>query len=146
MTQRIRPLKVISKPSGSGSDSTTAAGSADSTTKLSDGDLGLTQCHAGARVPEHAPFRSIKQNYQLSDLLREGSGEQIEAWNNVFVPSLLAWAGAHTDPFRVNSELYSVVVPIWERVFPDISLFDDETTLIVLVKVVGRELTFPENF
>jgi hypothetical protein len=142
MTPRNRPLKVVSKPPGSGSDSTTAVGG---TMTQSGGDLGLTQCLAGARVPEHGPFRSLKQNYRLSDLLGEGGRGQVEAWNNGFVPSLLAWAGAHTDPFRVNSELYHVVVPIWERVFPDVSLFDDDNTLVTLVKVVGCGFTFRKS-
>lgn len=98
-----------------------------------------TQCHAGARVPEHFPFRPLKQDYEVSDLpFPEGSRAHIEAWNIEFVPSLLAWAGAHADPFRVNSELYSVVTHIWGRVFPGIALPDNDNNLLTLVKVVGH--------
>ena len=88
------------------------------------------------RMPEHIPG-NIKQDYTISDLplpLADG-GAYIEKWHKDFVPSLLTWAGAHEDPFRVRSELFTAVPHIWERVFCDVRLHNND--LVTLVKVVS---------
>ena len=55
-------------------------------------------------------------------------------WRRDFVPALIAWAGAHENPFRLNDDLHHVAMDIWSRVFPGDALQDDDIT--VLVKVV----------
>ena len=99
--------------------------------------------HTMARTPlrdlaprklEHFP-RTLKQHYELSDLDLQG-GDHIKTWKTSFIPSLLAWAGACDDPFKVSSELFTAVGQIWERTFPAIALLDDK--LLALVKVVSR--------
>ena len=92
------------------------------------------------RMPEHIIPRNIKQEYMISDLPfpLADSGEYIKRWHKDFVPSLLAWAGAHGDPFRVKSELFTAVPHIWERIFCGIRLYDDVNSLITVVKVVSR--------
>jgi len=88
-----------------------------------------------ARVPEHSP-RSLKQKYKVADLPLPEDAAYFENWRKTFMPSLLAWAGAHGDPFRVSSELYTAVPHIWERVFPRLPLLDCD--LLTVVKVVSR--------
>jgi len=46
------------------------------------------------------------------------------------------WAGAHEDPFRVRSELFTAVPHIWKHVFCDIRLHNND--LVTLVKVVSH--------
>jgi hypothetical protein len=84
--------------------------------------------------PEHFP-RGLKQHYKLSDLHLQG-GNHIKTWKTSFVPSLLAWAGAHDNPFKANTELYVAVGHIWGCTFPAIMLLDDK--LLALVKVVSH--------
>lgn len=87
------------------------------------------------RVPEQR-FRSLKQKYKLADLPLPEDAAYFETWRKTFMPSLLAWAGAHGDPFRISSELYTAVPHIWERVFPRLPLLDCD--LLTVVKVVSR--------
>jgi len=80
--------------------------------------------------------RSIKQKYKVIDLPLPENSAYFEKWRNNFIPSLLAWAGAHKDPFSVNNELYTAVPHIWDRVFPRLILTDID--LLTVVKVVSH--------
>ena len=88
------------------------------------------------RPPEHN-HHGIKQIYKVIELpFPEHEGSiYFTTWSKCFVPSLLTWAGAQEDPFRVNSELYTAVPHIWKRIFPNITLMNDD--LLTLVKVVS---------
>jgi hypothetical protein len=93
------------------------------------------------RPPEHTRH-GIKQIYKIIELPfpefpcpELADFPYFEMWYKSFVPSLLTWAGAHEDPFRANSELYTAVPHIWERVFPRITLLNYD--LFTLVKVVS---------
>jgi len=77
---------------------------------------------------------SQKPQYTVSDLPFPQGGRHVQNWKKTFLPLLLAWAGAHKDPFRLNGELYNVVMDIWAQVFPSITL--EENDIVILVKVV----------
>ena len=97
--------------------------------------MGGTPSSGKPRVPEHFP-RRFKQKYKVIDLPLPENSAYFEKWRKSFVPSLLAWAGANEDPFKVNNELYSAVPHIWKRVFPGLKLADID--LLTVVKVVSR--------
>ena len=80
--------------------------------------------------------RGIKQIYKVIELPFPEDSSYFDKWARIFMPSLLAWAGTHEDPFRLSGELYLVVPQIWKRVFPRISL--NITESLTLVKVVSH--------
>ena len=112
------------------------------------GSVSSTSCIRGGtpsgdtmyQMPKHIIPCNIKQEYMISDLPfpLADSGEYIKRWHKDFIPSLLAWAGAHEDPFRVKSELFTAVPHIWECVFCGIRLYNDVNSLITVVKVVSH--------
>lgn len=75
-----------------------------------------------------------KPRFTISDLPFPRGGRHVQNWKKTFLPLLLAWAGAHEDPFGLNGELYDVVTDIWARVFPSVTL--EENDIVILVKVV----------
>src|SRR5260221_1590705 len=70
-----------------------------------------------------------KSRYTVSDLPFPRGGGHVQIWRRSFVPLLLAWAGAHENPFGVNGELCDVVTDIWLRVFPSITLGDSDINI-----------------
>jgi hypothetical protein len=76
-----------------------------------------------------------KSRYAVSDLPFPRGGKHVKIWRRSFVPLLLAWAGAHENPFGVNNELCDVVTDVWLRVFPGITLGDSDIN--ILIKVVS---------
>jgi len=97
-----------------------------STTSSTSGDI--------VRMPKCVPC-GRKPQYTVSDLPLPQGGRNAQNWKKAFLPSLLAWAGAHEDPFRLNGELYDVVTEIWSTVFPGVLLEENDVTN--LVKVVS---------
>jgi len=86
------------------------------------------------RMPKRVPC-GRKPRYTVSDLPLPQGGRNAQNWKKAFLPSLLAWAGAHEDPFGLNGELYDVVTEIWSTVFPGVPLEENDVTN--LVKVVS---------
>lgn len=85
-------------------------------------------------MPKRVPH-SRKPRYSVSDLPLPRGGGHVQAWKRVFLPSLLAWAGAHEDPFGVNGDLYDVITDIWSGVFPSVTL--EQSDIVILQKVVS---------
>ena len=86
------------------------------------------------RVPKKK-HHGRKQGYTVADLPWPRGGQYKKFWRRSFVKLLLAWAGAHEDPFRVNGDLYDVAPNMWKYIFPQIPLGDSD--IIILVKVVS---------
>lgn len=87
-----------------------------------------------ACMPKRVPC-GRKPRYTVSDLPLPQGGKNAQSWKKAFLPSLLAWAGVHKDPFGLNGELYNVVTQIWLAVFPGVTLEENDVTN--LVKVVS---------
>lgn len=120
----IRLLRLSNSTNNRGRTATASDGGAASTVNSMSGHI--------IRMPKRVHHSGSKRRYTVSDLSLPRGGGHI--WRRSFVPLLLAWAGAHEDPFGANSDLYDVVTDIWSRVFPRITLGVDDT--MVLVKVV----------
>src|SRR6266850_2613940 len=88
------------------------------------------------RMPKQGCTGMRKQRYTNSDLPLPRGGTHTQIWCRHFVPSLLSWAGAQRDPFGITGDKHwhTNIMKIWDFIFPNIILQDDDT--IILKKVV----------
>ena len=68
-----------------------------------------------------------------SDLPLPPSTEHQTKWTKTYVPELFAWAGSTDDPFGANGRMADEIEAIWERVFPDVILEDDDKPVVLKV-------------
>ena len=58
-------------------------------------------------------------------------------WQKVFRPTLLSWASTFADPYATNTLLDdTVVLEIWDLVFPDLPMLDAEERRDLSLKLV----------
>jgi hypothetical protein len=61
-------------------------------------------------------------------------------WQKVFRPTLLSWASTFSDPYATNTQLEdTVVLEMWDLIYPDIDLDEEERrdTALKLVYLVS---------
>ncbi|KAH9022142.1 hypothetical protein EDB84DRAFT_1441288 [Lactarius hengduanensis] len=69
----------------------------------------------------------------LMDLPLPQTGRYHQNWRKKFVPLLISWAGSQEDPFGTNGQIDGAIESIWERVYPDLAVDDEEMDIIVIL-------------
>ncbi|KAI0290098.1 hypothetical protein B0F90DRAFT_1825526 [Multifurca ochricompacta] len=87
--------------------------------------MGITLNNAAVGT-EHdwqdANSRRSRRRYSVADLPFPHGSTYMHTWRNIFIPSLLTWAGSIQDPFGANTHVEGTVREIWCLVYPDILL------------------------
>ena len=69
-----------------------------------------------------------QQRYSIADLPMPCDGS---SWWKYFTPLLLSWAGSCEDPFGTNGQLDDMVSRIWESLYPDTMLGNQDKEIML---------------
>ena len=76
-----------------------------------------------------------KQRPTINSLPLLKTGDHLNKWRRLFMPSLVKWAGSIEDPFSANRKMDETVINLWNSIYDDIPL-NDENTVKVVINVV----------
>ena len=91
----------------------------------------IAMMNPGSRDPRQKNIRKARAT--LMDLPLPRTGRHLQIWRRNFVPLLIGWAGSQVDPFGTNCQIDGTVSSMWERVFPDIEITDEDMKIVVAV-------------